>query len=253
MSHPPRLQDRCGCTRPPCHRACGTWGFPQACPVGKGLRLTTGAFARYRDERLKEVGNQQVRHDLLAFGVVLRAARLDWDLPLKEVFLDAVRKPKIPPSRDRRLHHGEVELIRDVAFAGNTVYILDVIQFALETAMRQSEILGLTWQTVSITKKMVFLPLTSEAVSILGDHTAMGMSAPFPCTVRMVQFAWKRTLDRAGIGDLHFHDLRHEAINRLFERGLSIPEVAVVSGHRDFRMLARYTHLRAADVGKKLD
>lgn len=227
-------------------------------------RLTTGAFARYRDERLQSVGAQQVRHDLLAFGVVLRAARLDWDLPLKEVFLDAVRKPKMPPSRDRRLHPGEAELIRYAVLAGNTVYIWDVIQFALETAMRQSEILGLTWQTVNLAKKMAFLPLTkngfprevpltSKAVSILSDHAAMGMSAPFPYSVRMVQFAWKRALDRAGIDDLHFHDLRHEAISRLFEKGLSIPEVAVVSGHRDFRMLARYTHLRAADVGKKLD
>jgi len=42
---------------------------------------------------------------------------------------------------------------------------------------------------------------------------------------------------RAGITDLHFHDLRHEAISRLFEKGLSIPEVALISGHRDYRML----------------
>ena len=53
--------------------------------------------------------------------------------------------------------------------------------------------------------------------------------------------------------DLHFHDLRHEAISRFFETGLTIPEVALISGHRDYRMLARYTHLRAADVAKKLD
>ncbi|CAA7622293.1 hypothetical protein MTBSS4_340006 [Magnetospirillum sp. SS-4] len=87
-------------------------------------------------------------------------------MPLKDVFLDALRKPKMPPSRDRRLHHGEMELIRDAALAGNTVYIWDVIQFALETAMRQSEILGLTWQTVSISKKMVFLPLTKNGLGM---------------------------------------------------------------------------------------
>ncbi len=57
----------------------------------------------------------------------------------------------------------------------------------------------------------------------------------------------------AGITDLHFHDLRHEAISRFFEMGLSVPEVALISGHRDYRMLFRYTHLRAEDFVAKLD
>ena len=64
--------------------------------------------------------------------------------------------------------------------------------------------------------------------------------------------AWKRLIKRSGITDLHFHDLRHEAITRFFEMGLSVPEVALISGHKDYRMLARYTHLRAEDVASKL-
>ncbi len=52
--------------------------------------------------------------------------------------------------------------------------------------------------------------------------------------------AWERLRKRAGIADLHFYDLRHEAISRFFERGLSVPEVALISGHRDYRMLFRY-------------
>ena len=55
-----------------------------------------------------------------------------------------------------------------------------------------------------------------------------------------------------GIENLYIHDLRHEAISRLFEMGLSIPEVALISGHRDPRMLFRYTHLRAEDVAEKI-
>jgi integrase len=57
---------------------------------------------------------------------------------------------------------------------------------------------------------------------------------------------------RVGIENLRFHDLRHEAISRFFERGLSVPEVALISGHNDLRMLYRYTHLRADDIAKKL-
>lgn len=58
---------------------------------------------------------------------------------------------------------------------------------------------------------------------------------------------------RAGIPDLRFHDLRHEAVSRLFEAGLSVPEVAMVSGHRTPAMLFRYTHPKAEEVAKKLD
>ncbi len=58
---------------------------------------------------------------------------------------------------------------------------------------------------------------------------------------------------RAGIEDLHFHDLRHEAISLFFKRGLSLPEVALISGHRDHRMLLRYTHLRPENLVAKLD
>ena len=67
-----------------------------------------------------------------------------------------------------------------------------------------------------------------------------------------LQQAWKRLTKRAGIDDLHFHDLRHEAISRFFEKGLSVPEVALISGHRDYRQLFRYTHLRAENLVEKL-
>ena len=59
-------------------------------------------------------------------------------------------------------------------------------------------------------------------------------------------------IKRTGIVDLRFHDLRHEAISRFFEMGLSVPEVALISGHRDYRMLQRYTHLKPEQVALKL-
>jgi len=58
---------------------------------------------------------------------------------------------------------------------------------------------------------------------------------------------------RAGIEDLRFHDLRHEAVSRFFEMGLNVPEVALISGHKDYRMLARYTHMTAEKLCKKLN
>lgn len=227
-------------------------------------KLTTGAFAKFRDDRLKTVGPQQVRHDLNAFAVVLRTARLDWDVPLKSIPVDAVRKPKMPRGRDRRLLDGEYELLRYAILSGESPYLWEVVEFALQSAMRQAEILGLRWQDISFQTRMARLedtkngdprdvPLTSKAVQVLRTQLDARFPRPFPFTTRMVQWSWRQALRRAEIQDLHFHDLRHEAISRLFERGLAIPEVAVISGHRDFRMLARYTHLRAADVLRKLD
>ena len=67
-----------------------------------------------------------------------------------------------------------------------------------------------------------------------------------------LRLAWERICRRANIIDFHFHDLRHEAISRFFELGLSMPEVSLISGHKDFRMLFRYTHLKASDTAKKL-
>ena len=67
-----------------------------------------------------------------------------------------------------------------------------------------------------------------------------------------VRLAWDRLKKKGNIKDLHFHDLRHEAISRFFEKGLSIPEVALISGHKDVRMLFHYTHLKAEDIVGKI-
>jgi site-specific recombinase XerD len=57
-----------------------------------------------------------------------------------------------------------------------------------------------------------------------------------------------RAKNALGIQNLHFHDLRHEGVSRLFEQGYQIQEVALVSGHRDWTMLARYTQIKAKDL-----
>jgi len=63
---------------------------------------------------------------------------------------------------------------------------------------------------------------------------------------------WRRATRRVGIDDRHFHDLRHEATSRFFEKGLNVMEVATITGHKDLRMLQRYTHLKAEDLAVKL-
>jgi integrase len=99
------------------------------------------------------------------------------------------------------------------------------------------------------------IPLSVRALAVLAS---LGNIHPnedriFPLTCESVKLAWKRLTKRAKIDDLHFNDLRHEAVSRFFELGLTVPEVALISGHRDPRMLFRYTHLKAEDVGRRIE
>jgi integrase len=68
----------------------------------------------------------------------------------------------------------------------------------------------------------------------------------------VLRLAWERLRRRAGIFEVRFNDLRYEADSRFFERGLNVPEVTMISGHRDPRMLFRYTHPKPEDVAAKL-
>lgn len=62
-------------------------------------------------------------------------------------------------------------------------------------------------------------------------------AAVFPTTEDAVKMAWRRATGRTSLPAYRYHDLRHEAVSRFFEMGLSMPEIALISGHRDTRML----------------
>jgi integrase len=85
-----------------------------------------------------------------------------------------------------------------------------------------------------------------------GQERIGGDDRVFPVSANAIRLAWERLKRRAGVEDLRFHDLRHKAISRFFEHGLSVPEVSAISGHKDPRMLRRYTHLRAESIAEKL-
>jgi integrase len=129
--------------------------------------------------------------------------------------------------------------------------------------MRRGEILAVRKEDIDFAKRSLLvpeaknghartIPLSKLGTELLKAH-ATGEGRLFPISANALRLAWERLRRRAGLEDLHFHDLRHEAISRLFERGLSVPEVALISGHRDLRMLLRYTHPMAEGILRKLD
>jgi integrase len=141
-----------------------------------------------------------------------------------------------------------------------------LIILAIETAMRRGEMLDLQWQHVDLVRCVAHLPLTKNgdsrdiplsrrAVAILkGLMADKGQNADrvFPVTPNSVRLCFEHLRVRAQMEDFRFHDLRHEGVSRLFEKGLNIAEVSTISGHKELRMLQRYTHLRAEDLVKRL-
>jgi len=179
-------------------------------------------------------------------------ARKEWGLPLRENPLSALSLKGSSPRRERRLGPDELERLIDAAKLSRTPLLIPIILFALVTGMRRGEILGTRWQDVDWATKSLLIPsskngyprvipLVEEALHIL-DRLPRKAEHVFPMHANALRLSWGRLRRRAGCDDLHFHDLRHEAISRFFEAGLSTPEVALISGHRDPRMLFRYTH-----------
>ena len=224
-------------------------------------RLRPHTLSQFRDRRLKD-GIRASQYDLVIIKHCLKIAKCEWGLAIDVNPVDFVQMPPSSPPRDRRLAKGEYERLQGAAEGLRNLLIWPIIDMAIETAMRRSEILSLTWENVDIQNGTCYLPMTKNGsprtVPLTSKALRIAKSLPqnselvFPISSNAVRLSWDRLRSRAGINDLRFHDLRHEAISRFFERGLSIAEVALISGHKDPRMLFRYTHLRAEDVAKKL-
>jgi len=224
--------------------------------------LRPGMFAEYRDRRLKKVKPATVIKELGLFRNALNVARREWGLQIATNPLELVAKPKPSAGRDRRLRYGELKSLEEALADTRNRIIAPAIRFAIETGLRRGEMLALIWNDIDLRSRTALvrdsknghpraIPLTEGALAILLalDRTDERV---FPITGNAVRLSWNRVRDKARLTDLRFHDLRHEAISRFAEMGLSTVELAVISGHRDPRMLFRYAHLRPADLAKRL-
>jgi integrase len=228
--------------------------------------VTTGMVSAYCAERLQRVEPGTLNRELDILRHAFVTARRDWDVPLASNAFANVTRPKGAAPRERRLYLGEQERLVAACGRCRNPYVRFLVQLALETAMRRGEILNMQWRDVSIEKRTLRIPVTKNGYArtiplssgalvvlrTLGESRSSGAELIRPITRNAAKMVWKRLVKRAGLVDLRFHDLRHEAISRFFEKGLNVPEVALISGHRDPRMLFRYTHPRAEKIAMKL-
>lgn len=229
-------------------------------------------IATYRDTRLAQVNprtgkilsSATVRLEMSLLSNLFDVARIEWGASDSNP-VQNVRKPKSPPGRDRRLLPREERKILRHCHHYPNPELYSIVVLALETAMRQGEILKLTWEHINFKSRVAHLPETKngtkrdvplsqkarDALVRLGPKTK---GPVFSYTSNGLKSSWRYMLIKLGVVDLHFHDLRHEACSKLFELGtLDVMEVAAISGHKSLSMLKRYTHLRASRLVKKLE
>lgn len=219
--------------------------------------------------------------DLALLGTVLRASHGLLGVPLSvepvrqaREALKAARLAGKSQERDRRPTQGEIDWLCE-HFASNPrqkVPMPTLIKFAIATAMRREEITRLRWEDLNEKAGTIVVrdrkdPQrkigNDETVPLLAvtgyDALAIILSQPrkgdliFPWKAETITTIFARACDKdhLNIDDLRFHDLRHEGISRMFEAGMEVPEVALCSGHKDWRTLRRYTQLKAATVASR--
>jgi integrase len=229
--------------------------------------LRPAHIAAFRDARLKAgLSGSSVVKELNSIAHVLDVAIKDWGMSLPSNPVKLVRRPPVARGRDRRLLPGEESRLMSACEASNARMLAPIVRFALATAMRMGEMLALEWRYVDMAQRVATLPDTKTgdarqvplssaaiaAISTLPRHIKDGRVFWTWARADSLENAWRRAVKSAGIIDLRFHDLRHEAVSRLFELGLNPMEVAAISGHKTLQMLKRYTHLKATELVKKL-
>ena len=242
--------------------------------------LTPQAVADYRDARLKEkrhgklIGPATTRKELFLLSKILDVSRKEFGYALPNGNpVAAVRKPKESKARERRLNNDEWEALAEQLQKSRNRMLWPAFVLAVETANRQAEILNLMWEHVDLKNQVALLhdpekiksgetraiPLSSRAVEAL-ERLRRFQAIPdkpkglvVPVRRMTLYSAFKAACQRADIKNLTWHDGRHEALSRLSELGLSIPELASISGHKTWKTLSKYVHLKqTAALAKKL-
>ncbi len=213
-----------------------------------------------KDRAARGAGPNTVRLDLALLSHLFNTARTAWGMESLTNPVDLVKgqRPKLPGGRTRRLVDDEEARL----LAAATTYggeIGPIITWAIETAMRRGEIAAMRWEHLDRKAKVLLIPETKNGTPrrVPLSVAALGVLDALPRRIDgrvwgmrpdSISQAFERVCKAAEVEGLTFHDLRHEATSRLFEKGLNPMQVAAITGHKTLQMLKRYTHLRAEDL-----
>ena len=250
-------------------------GYPLAQELVRDLGMR--AYIQHADSRRRDgAGPATVANDLIWLRQVLRAASVSLGAPANLQALDdaahELRSRRViakPKARTRRLAAGEeARLLEHFAQrdARSDIPMADVVRFALATSRRQEEITRLRWVDLDEAAGIAWLDDVKHPRKKTGNRRAFRMLADawaivnrqprtsdrvFPYEPKSIGAAFTRATRLLGLQDLRFHDLRHEATSRLFERGYAIQEVALFTLHESWATLKRYANLRPQDIPER--
>jgi integrase len=238
--------------------------------------ITSRHVTKYFEDRNAEGSGGVVVSAQAGYLVkVLEVARSLWhlDVPLQAVkdarqALSAVGLVQKSRRRDRRVTDAELEaIIEQIEKKDTALPVRDILQFCAASAMRISEVCRLQWSDLNEQDRTIVIRDRKHPKDKLGNDqlvpllSATGFDAfaivqrqprrgpvIFPINPKTLSTYVTNACTALCLSDVSLHDLRHEGISRLFAAGYRIEQVALVSGHRDWAMLKRYTHVRAADL-----
>lgn len=214
---------------------------------------------------------QTAGNDLAHLGSVLSLARAAWGyeinpqaMPDARLVLKRLGYNMRSRERDRRPNLDELDKVLEHFFEmlsrrPTVIHMPKVAAFAIFSTRRMDEIARILWEDLDEHRQAVKVRDMKNPGQKIGNDVwchlpdeawRIVQSMPrkcaeiFPYNSDSIGKAWSQACKMVGVADLHFHDLRHEGVSRLFEMDWDIPRVSSVSGHRDWNSLRRYTHLR---------
>jgi integrase len=214
-----------------------------------------------------------VNHYLNALSQLYQIAINEWGLKLTNP-ITGIKRMSEPPGRMKRLSREAETTLLAYCHELNLSYLADIITVALDTGMRCGEILSMRWEDVDLINRRVLLrdtkngdsrqvPLSNRVKIILQQLSSRDAGdLVFPYCRWAIRRHYIRVVKQSAnahkgaqnpFTDLRFHDLRHEALSRLSDKGLNVMEIAHISGHRTLTMLRRYTHPCHETLLVKLD
>ncbi|TWR85071.1 site-specific integrase [Pseudomonas saxonica] len=235
--------------------------------------ITSQKLVEYADGRMVNDGiqAQTVGNDLAHLGAVLSVARPAWGYDIDPMAMPDARKVlrkmgAVTRSKERNRRPTLEELDKLFGYFSEMrdrrkqeIDMVRVTAFALFSTRRQEEITRIKWDALDEARQMVLVTdmknpgqkygndvwchVPDEAWRIMQSMPKVADDI-FPYNSRSISASFTRACHFLEIEDLHFHDLRHDGVSRLFEMGWDIPKVASVSGHRDWNSMRRYTHLK---------
>jgi len=223
--------------------------------------INPNRISLFVDLRLSQgLSSATVIKDINTLSKLLKIAQRDWNIYLPSNPIKHIGKLKQSPSRVRRLSKDEEYILMNRSKSN----LRSIIIFAIETGMRLGEILSLKWSDINNNFAVLektkngdvrYVPMSKIANQILTriqKNENDDRIFYFWKTVSGFESSWQRFKKREGLVDLRFHDLRHEAISRMFEKGMSHMEVSAISGHKSLLVLRKYTHLNIEYLRDKL-